>query len=704
MEKDLDSKLYNEYFQGKKEIFDLLYSKYKSKLEFFIFNIVKDYQKAEDIVQDVFIYVFQNQPKENFSFKNYLYLVGKCRSISYIKNEKNRENITEKYLNDKEGFTEPDILKFITNQETKKELIKSINELDDRYKNAIYLTQIEELSYKEASKILGEPIQNIKNYVHRGKKKLRNSFLKKKFDNSVLKTILIIIFATSILTGITYASIAIYEKIWKNPIEFSNEQEYLEQYKKKEILKKEKMNNTEPVSIDSIVILGQNIFDNLGYKYSINQDDVTIIEETADYYYRIDIDKFSLIFSKDGEFTSFCDNKLFYDFNTTSDAITEEKAKEIANSIFNSIRIGINNEYNFRNAEKIYAANKQKSVREWRTVFFQKCDELTNYYNSIEITFRVVNNEVLIVNILKRNSDYIYENNELQISKKQAIETARNCDRKISLLDIATIDAELAIRDMNSFVYAQEKTQGMEDEWKDVVLEDGSLTSYKGYYNEEKLRKVWNIKIKYFINENKENNLNESYGRNYYVDATTGEIIGGDWTRNDEAIDQIAYFKIDYSNITSDSNENTGENNNILNKNIKKRGELHTNGLYNYNGDIYAFFNNMIWNYAWLLRYQIVQNIDDYNKYIDRISIPKMNESDLENSALIVVVNEHTRADNEKDLMIYDVYSDETTTYIVMKQKENPNLTIHQELLNNVFYAIVDKSIIKENVQVMIKH
>ena len=112
----------------------------------------------------------------------------------------------------------------------------------------------------------------------------------------------------------------------------------------------------------------------------------------------------------------------------------------------------------------------------------------------------------------------------------------------------------------------------------------------------------------------------------------------------------------------------------------------------------------MIWNYAWLLRYQIVQNIDDYNKYIDRISIPKMNESDLENSALIVVVNEHTRADNEKDLMIYDVYSDETTTYIVMKQKENPNLTIHQELLNNVFYAIVDKSIIKENVQVMIKH
>jgi len=75
MEKDLESKLYMEYFEGKEEVFELLYNKYKSKIQYFIFNIVKDYQKAEDITQEVFIYVFQNQSKKNCRFKNYLYLV-----------------------------------------------------------------------------------------------------------------------------------------------------------------------------------------------------------------------------------------------------------------------------------------------------------------------------------------------------------------------------------------------------------------------------------------------------------------------------------------------------------------------------------------------------------------------------------------------------------------------------------------------------
>ena len=152
--KDLDSKLYNEYFEGKKEIFDLLYSKYKSKIEFFVFNIVKDYQRAEDITQDVFIYVFQNQSKENYSFKNYLYFVAKSRAISYIETEKRREEITEKYIKNEGEAVESDIAEFISCEETKKELIDAINELEDKYKNAVYLTQIEELSYKETSQIL----------------------------------------------------------------------------------------------------------------------------------------------------------------------------------------------------------------------------------------------------------------------------------------------------------------------------------------------------------------------------------------------------------------------------------------------------------------------------------------------------------------------------------------------------------------------
>ena len=34
MEKDLDKKLYNDYLNGKKEAFELLYNKYKNRIEY----------------------------------------------------------------------------------------------------------------------------------------------------------------------------------------------------------------------------------------------------------------------------------------------------------------------------------------------------------------------------------------------------------------------------------------------------------------------------------------------------------------------------------------------------------------------------------------------------------------------------------------------------------------------------------------------
>ena len=75
MEKDLDKKLYNDYLNGEKEAFEILYNKYKNKIEYFIYNIVKDYQKAEDIAQETFIYVIQHQMRENSSFFFYIYVV-----------------------------------------------------------------------------------------------------------------------------------------------------------------------------------------------------------------------------------------------------------------------------------------------------------------------------------------------------------------------------------------------------------------------------------------------------------------------------------------------------------------------------------------------------------------------------------------------------------------------------------------------------
>ena len=213
MEKDLDMKLYNEYLSGEKEAFELLYNKYKDKIRYFVYNIVKDYQKAEDITQDVFIYIMQNKIKDGYSFKYYIYLVAKSRAYNLINMEKRRSEINEKYIFNETMKTEQDVADIITKNEKRQAIITAIDMLDDRYKNAMYLVKIEELTYEETSQILNESIQNVKNLIHRGKKELRKILIRKGFDemNKVSKIIIIMLCISILLAGGVYATMKIIE-------------------------------------------------------------------------------------------------------------------------------------------------------------------------------------------------------------------------------------------------------------------------------------------------------------------------------------------------------------------------------------------------------------------------------------------------------------------------------------------------------------
>lgn len=217
MEIDLDTKLYNDYFNGKKDAFEPLYNKYKGKIVYFIYNIVKDYQKSEDIAQETFIYIMQHNMKENISFKYYIYLVARSKALNYINVEHRRSEIADKYIINNSDEIEKDVLEIITQEETKKEILESIENLDNKYKNAVYLVNIEGLSYQETADILGETLQNTKTLVYRGKKQLRKILLKKGFNDmkKVSKVFIILLCSVAILTGIVYAGTRIYNELIK---------------------------------------------------------------------------------------------------------------------------------------------------------------------------------------------------------------------------------------------------------------------------------------------------------------------------------------------------------------------------------------------------------------------------------------------------------------------------------------------------------
>ena len=127
MKEDLETKLYNSYFNGEKGAFDLLYNKYKERIQYFIYNIVKDYQKAEDITQDVFVYILQNKMKEEYSFKYYIYLIAKSRALNYVNTKSRKQEINEQYFLNETNKIQEDLDEIVAKNEIRKKTINAIN-------------------------------------------------------------------------------------------------------------------------------------------------------------------------------------------------------------------------------------------------------------------------------------------------------------------------------------------------------------------------------------------------------------------------------------------------------------------------------------------------------------------------------------------------------------------------------------------------
>ena len=161
MEEKTDKELYQEFLKGNNSSFEKLVIRHKNKLIYFITNYVKNVDTAEDITQDVFVYILIHKTNYDFkySLKTYLYTIAKSKALNYIKREKKITYTEEKQIieqqentnnsNEKELETLEEI---IFKKEKAQSLRNTIKKLKKEYAQAIYLADIEELSYKEIRK------------------------------------------------------------------------------------------------------------------------------------------------------------------------------------------------------------------------------------------------------------------------------------------------------------------------------------------------------------------------------------------------------------------------------------------------------------------------------------------------------------------------------------------------------------------------
>ena len=143
------------------------------------------------------------------------------------------------------------------------------------------------------------------------------------------------------------------------------------------------------------------------------------------------------------------------------------------------------------------------------------------------------------------------------------------------------------------------------------------------------------------------------------------------------------------------------------NEYIKNQTNTESAGLYKDKNDITTYESDLRLNDMKMVEeeedgmyYKIIKNIKDYTKYKKRVNaLPNMTEEDFKENFLAIFTWERPKRAFEKDCEIGEVKIENNTSYIILKQKENPNY----EENSNILAGVISKEKLKENVKVIVE-
>lgn len=164
---------YRRYLEGNKNSFDNIIVPLRNSLTLFINRYVNNISVAEDICIDVFMELIVHKHKYNFktSLKTYLFMLGRNKALDYIKHSKKFEMID---IDDCSIANEKELEDLVIQKDSCKILNKAISQLNDEMKCVIHLIYFEDMSYKEAARVMKKSEKQIDNLLYRAKIKLKD--------------------------------------------------------------------------------------------------------------------------------------------------------------------------------------------------------------------------------------------------------------------------------------------------------------------------------------------------------------------------------------------------------------------------------------------------------------------------------------------------------------------------------------------------
>lgn len=171
---------YQRFLDGDEDGIVEIIRDYKDGLILYLNGIVGNIHTAEDLMEETFVKLVVKKPKfsEKFSFKTWLYTIGRNAALDYLRRNSKKSDtpVDELELADKENLE----LSYI--QEEQKIMVhRGLAKLKPEYRQVLYLSFFEELSNEETAAVMHKSRRQIENLLYRAKKSLKTELEKEGF-------------------------------------------------------------------------------------------------------------------------------------------------------------------------------------------------------------------------------------------------------------------------------------------------------------------------------------------------------------------------------------------------------------------------------------------------------------------------------------------------------------------------------------------
>lgn len=189
-----EKRLIKQVKKGDHQAFAELVDRYKNSVYAICLRMVGDRHEAEDLSQETFIRAYRHiaQFDHNRKFSTWVFRIATNLSIDFLRRKKPSVSLDAEIpgtdgltlnsmLPDSDAGARPDERMIRTEMEQRVQ--REIAKLPEKYRSAVILKYVEDLSLKEIGDIMDLPIGTVKTRIHRGREMIRRNMVALRGEN-----------------------------------------------------------------------------------------------------------------------------------------------------------------------------------------------------------------------------------------------------------------------------------------------------------------------------------------------------------------------------------------------------------------------------------------------------------------------------------------------------------------------------------------